>query len=88
MFNWIPLAKNEDAATPSWIPEVPVGDPLMVLPRYWSYDAAYRLDDVASIGEQAAAQAAANRQIELDYYHFYCIDKTGELPLLATPGAP
>ncbi len=82
MYNWIPLAEAYDPATPSWLPEGGVANPLMVLPRYWSYDAAYRIDDVGNIGEQAAAYAQANRQAELDYYYYYCKDITGDIPLL------
>jgi hypothetical protein len=80
MYNWIPLASEVNPNSPSWLPEASVGDPMMVLPRYWSSDAAYRLDDVANIGEEAANSAAQSRQAELDYYHYYCRDVTGEIP--------
>ncbi len=82
MYNWIPLVDSYDPATPSWLPEGDVANPLMVLPRYWSHDAAYRIDDVGNIGEQAAAYAATNRQAELDYYYYYCKEITGEIPAL------
>jgi hypothetical protein len=87
MFNWIPQAQEADPATPSWIPEGPAGDPLLTLPRYWSYDAAYRLDEVANMGEEAAAYASQHKQEELNYYSYYCQDITGEIPALAENGA-
>jgi hypothetical protein len=62
MFNWVPLGPEERA----------VGDPLMVLPRYWSFAAAYRLEDVVQISEEAKAFAYDNRQGELDWYRIYC----------------
>lgn len=83
MYNWIPQADRTDDNHPLWLPEIPAGDPLMTLPRYWSSDAAYRLEDVAKIGEQAAAQAAANRAVELQYYDIVCQPVTGEIPTLA-----
>jgi hypothetical protein len=82
MFNWVPLADAADPAMPSWLAEGSVGDPMMVLPRYWSLDAAYRLDDVANIGEEAMNAAAQTRQAELDYYNYYCRDISGEIPTL------
>ena len=80
MYNWVPLAAEIDPNSPSWLPEIPVGDPLMTLPRYWSYDAAYRIDEVANIGEEAAAYANQNRETELLYYQLYCKEITGEIP--------
>lgn len=80
MFNWIPQADRADDSHPLWLPEIPAGDPLMTLPRYWSSDAAYRLDDVVQIGDQAAADAAVNRSIELDYYDIVCKPVMGEIP--------
>ncbi|MCJ7625832.1 MAG: hypothetical protein MUO76_20260, partial [Anaerolineaceae bacterium] len=82
MYNWVPLADKLDPNTPSWMPESQVGDPLMVLPRYWSKDAAYRIDEVANIGEQAMLYAAENREIELTYYDLMCKEITGEIPTL------
>ena len=82
MYNWVPLAAEVDPNSPSWLPEIPVGDPLMTLPRYWSYDAAYRLDEVANIGEEAAAYAGQTRETELLYYELYCKEITGEIPSL------
>ncbi len=80
MFNWIPQADALDPARPYWVPEGPAGDPLMTLPRYWSTDAAYRIDEVGNIGEEAAAYAAANRAVELEYYDIVCKPLTGEIP--------
>jgi hypothetical protein len=84
MFNWIPLAEEKDPMSPSWLPEIPVGDPLMTLPRYWSYDAISHIDDVVQIGEQAALQAAQDREQELLYYDMMCKATLGEIPT-ATP---
>jgi len=80
MFNWIPQAEKADAAHPLWLPEIPAGDPLMTLPRYWSIDAAYRIDDVIAIGDEAAAAAEQTRAIELEYYDIVCKPITGEIP--------
>ncbi len=84
MFNWIPQAEKLDPNHPFWMPEIPAGNPLMTLPRYWSSDAAYRIDDVGNIGEQAAAQAAQNREVELEYYDIVCKPVTGEIPTQAS----
>lgn len=84
MFNWIPQSDKADANHPSWLPELPAGDPLMTLPRYWSSDAAYRIDDVIAIGDEAKAEAEKNRENELIYYDVMCKSRTGELPT-ATP---
>lgn len=83
MYNWVPLASQLDPAHTYWMPETPVNDPLMVLPRYWSIDAAYRIDDVINIGDQAAEAAALSRATELDYYDIVCKPLTGEIPTLS-----
>ena len=80
MFNWIPGAAQVDPGHTYWLPEIPVEDPLMVLPRYWSMDAAYRIDDVSNIGEQAALDGLKNRETELAYYDIVCKKITGEIP--------
>ena len=80
MYNWIPQANEEDKNHPNWLPEIPEGDPLMTLPRYWSSDALYRLDDVVKVGEQAKAQAEQDRPTELEYYDIVCKNSTGEIP--------
>jgi hypothetical protein len=83
MFNWIPQAASTSPDHPLWMPEVPAGDPLMTLPRYWSLDAAYRIDDVIGIGKAAAAAAAETRDDELLYYDIACKSKTGPIPTVA-----
>jgi len=54
LYNWIPLREEERA----------VGDPLMVLPRYWSSDAGFSLDHALQFAEQAGAFAAQNYPLE------------------------
>ena len=80
MYNWVPLAPKVDPNYPSYIPEIPVGDPLMVLPRYWSTDAAYRIDEVVNINKQAVASANSTRDAEINYYTAVCEDKYGPIP--------
>ena len=83
MYNWIPQADKVDPAHTFWLPETGAGDPRMTLPRYWSMDAAYRIDDVAAIGEQAEAEALKNKATELEYYDIVCKPRTGAIPTLA-----
>lgn len=83
MFNWIPQAEKLDPAHTFWLPEIPAGDPLMTLPRYWSMDAAYRIDDVINIGKQATAQAEQTKATELEYYDIVCKARTGPIPTAA-----
>jgi hypothetical protein len=80
MYNWIPLADQIDPARPSYIPEGPVNDPLMTLPRYSADQVIEALDAVRSIGEEAAAYAKANKTIELEYYESVCQDTYGPIP--------
>ena len=80
MFNWVPLSDAKDPMRPSYMPEGQIGDPLMVLPRYWSTDMDYRFADVISIGDSAAAEAASNRETELLYYDIMCKDISGPIP--------
>jgi hypothetical protein len=80
MYNWVPQAEKEDPNHPNWLPEIPAANPLMTLPRYWSIDAAYRIDDVITIGDDAAAEAAKNKASELVYYDVMCKSRTGEIP--------
>ncbi|MBU2610780.1 MAG: polysaccharide deacetylase family protein, partial [Chloroflexi bacterium] len=84
MFDWIPLSDNPDPRRPSYMPEGPVNDPLMVLPRFWSFDADKHIDDVRVIGREAAAYAEANKAIELEYYDIVCAPTYGPIPA-ATP---
>src|SRR5690606_13059901 len=83
MYNWVPLAEQADPGRPSYIPEGPIVDPLMVLPRYWDTDAHLHIDTVRQIGKEAAQYAAEHRQTELDYYDIICKPVTGEIPPLA-----
>ena len=61
-FNWIPLGEQETA----------VGDPLMVLPRFWSTAGDNALRDALEISEAAREAALAVRSDELAYYEAYC----------------
>ncbi len=80
MFNWVPQSSQTDPARPSYLPEAEMGDPLMTLPRYWSTDALYRIDEVINIGDQAHAEAAQNQATELEYYDIVCKDTYGPIP--------
>jgi len=80
MFNWIPLSDTKDPMRPSYLPEGGLADPLLVLPRYWSTDADRRLDEVIAIGDSAAANAAATRDIEMLYYDIVCKETYGPIP--------
>lgn len=80
MYNWVPLADTKDEKRPSWLPEGPVGDPLLVLPRYWDTDAIIHLPEVIQMSEEAAAYAEANKTTELDYYSIVCESVYGPIP--------
>jgi peptidoglycan/xylan/chitin deacetylase (PgdA/CDA1 family) len=63
MYNWIPLGEGERA----------VGDPLMVLPRYWAKPGlAEQLRVAAAVGDEAAAKALADYEREVAYYREMC----------------
>ena len=62
MFNWVPLGIQERS----------VNDPLLVLPRYWSFAIEYQLEEIMEISAEAAAHAQQNRQQELEWYGIYC----------------
>jgi hypothetical protein len=62
MFNWIPLGETEGT----------VGDPLLVLPRAWSSEAAQKLELAAQIGEQARLHAERNYEQEAAWYREVC----------------
>jgi peptidoglycan/xylan/chitin deacetylase (PgdA/CDA1 family) len=81
MYNWVPLAEAYNPKRPTYIAEGPIGDPLMVLPRYWSTDAIWHIERVVQIGEAAAAEARRNRSLELEYYDIVCRDVTGQLSI-------
>jgi hypothetical protein len=80
MYNWIPQADEKDPGRPSYIPEGPIGDPLMTLPRYWDTDVRAHLDEVRTIGQDAAAYAQQNKAAELEYYDIMCAPKLGPIP--------
>ncbi len=80
MYNWVPLADSLDPRRPSWLPEGGMGDPLLVLPRYWDTDAILHMDEVIQMGEEAAAYAEANKAVELEYYEIVCSPTYGPLP--------
>ena len=69
MFNWIPLSEEERR----------IGDPLMLLPRAWSYEANFKLDQATQFAEQAQLQAIQNYPAEAAWYRSTC---GGELPEL------
>jgi peptidoglycan/xylan/chitin deacetylase (PgdA/CDA1 family) len=69
LFNWVPLGEVERA----------VGDPMMVLPRYWSTAALVNLDQAVRVAEQAARFAHDNFPSEADWYAQSC---GGGLPAL------
>jgi len=80
MFNWVPLADWPDPQRPTWIPEGPVNDPLMILPRYWDTDAIVHINEVMQVGQEAAAYAAQNKATELEYYDIACAAQHGPIP--------
>jgi len=80
MYNWVPLADQQDSARPAFQPEGYVNDPRMVLPRYWPYQVQANLDVVRNIGKDAAAYAEQNRATELEYYDIMCAPTLGKLP--------
>ena len=80
MYNWVPLADQQDQARPAYQPEGYVNDPRMVLPRYWPYQVQANLDVVRNIGKDAAAYAEQNKAIELEYYDIMCAPRYGAIP--------
>lgn len=80
MYNWIPLGDQKDGQRPYYIPEGPVGDPLMTLPRYWPYQVEQNLDVIRLLGKEAAAYAEQNKAVELEYYDIVCKPTYGEIP--------
>ncbi len=80
MFNWVPLADQDNPQQPSYISEGSVNDPLMVLPRYWDTDARAHLDTVTQIGDQATVYAQQNKATELEYYNIVCAPAYGPIP--------
>lgn len=80
MYNWVPLADQSDPGRPSLIPEGPVNDPLMTLPRYSPQEVLDAIDTVRSIGKDAAAYAQESRTAELHYYEAVCRADYGPIP--------
>ncbi|MCP4143257.1 MAG: polysaccharide deacetylase family protein [Chloroflexi bacterium] len=83
MFNWVPLTDTRDEQRPYFLPEGGVNDPLMTLPRYTDLDAGSHIDEVRTIGKEAAAYAEQNKATELEYYDIVCAPTYGEIPALA-----
>jgi hypothetical protein len=80
MYNWIPQADAVNQSNPMAIPEVPAGNPLMTIPRYWDVNARGELDNVRQISEQAALYAEQNKAVELEYYDIVCSPTLGPIP--------
>jgi hypothetical protein len=80
MYNWVPMSDSVDKLRPSYRPEVPIGDPLMTLPRFWPYQVHDSLDAVRIAGEQAAEHAALHKATELEYYDVVCASDYGPIP--------
>lgn len=80
MYNWVPLADTSDPMRPSYLPDGPIGDPLMTLPRYWDTDARSHLDTVRNISDEASEYILKNKSIELEYYDIMCAPSLGPLP--------
>ena len=80
MYNWIPQADAVSASNPMAIPEMPAGNPLMTLPRYWSTNVLDNIDPVRIIGDEASAYAQQNKAIELEYYDIVCAPTYGAIP--------
>jgi hypothetical protein len=80
MYNWVPLADQQDPARPVYLPEGHVNDPRMVLPRYWPSQVQAELDVIRTIGKDAAAYAEQNKAAELEYYDIMCAPTMGAIP--------
>lgn len=83
MFNWVPLADSQDPARPYYIPEGPVGDPLMTLPRYWPSQVLSVVDQVRDMGKEMADYSEQNKATELEYYDILCSPTYGAIPLVS-----
>ncbi len=80
MYNWVPQAEVSDPNRPSYLPEVPAGNPLFTLPRYWSNSSLKYIPIVTQISAQASQYAQSMRETELDYYNIVCAAQYGEIP--------
>ena len=83
MFNWVPLADQDDPMRPSYLSEGSMNDPLMVLPRYWPSQILSVVDSVRVMGKEAAEHALTNKATELEYYEIVCEPALGPIPNLA-----
>ena len=79
MFNWVPLADSADKFRPSYVPEGPLEDPLMTLPRYWPDQVIPNIDAVRVMGEEAASLAQQNKATEMAYYDSVCAGTYGPI---------
>lgn len=80
MYNWVPQGDAVDPRRPSYIPEGPVNDPLLTLPRYWPTQVLGQLDTIRVMGNEAAAYAEQNKAVELEYYDIVCAPTYGPIP--------
>ncbi|RPJ21406.1 MAG: hypothetical protein EHM33_26240 [Chloroflexi bacterium] len=80
MYNWVPLADQQDPARPIYQAEGHVNDPRLVLPRYWPNQVQSSLDVVRNIGNDATAYAEQNKATELEYYDIMCAPTLGAMP--------
>jgi len=76
LYNWVPLGEDEQS----------IGDPIMVLPRFWSTAASVALDMGVQIAGEAQLQAVVSYAEEAAWYRSAC---GNELPPLEAifPGA-
>jgi hypothetical protein len=80
MYNWVPLGDTEDPQRPYYIPEGPVNDPRLTLPRYWPTQVLAQLDTIRVMGNDAASYAEQNKAVELEYYDILCAPTYGLIP--------
>ena len=64
LFNWVPLGQDEQKA----------GNPLMVLPRYWSTTAISALYEASQISQSASTFYQEHKSDDLAYYSQFCSD--------------
>jgi peptidoglycan/xylan/chitin deacetylase (PgdA/CDA1 family) len=62
LYNWIPQGE----------PEMAMGAPLMLLPRFWATGAVQALEEAVAVSEAAKAYAESVQAAELTYYAYYC----------------
>lgn len=83
MFNWIPLADQDDPMRPAYLTDGSMNDPLMVIPRYWPVQIISEVDAVRVIGKEAAEYHQANMATELEFYDIVCAPHLGPIPNLS-----